>query len=86
MTDLDDEIWRPIADYDGYYEVSDRGRVRSVPRTVPVTGQQPRRLRPCVLSPSIRRYDGRAHVVLCKDGKPQTRMIARLMREAGFAS
>lgn len=28
------ERWRPVVGYQGYYEVSDRGRVRSVPRIV----------------------------------------------------
>lgn len=34
------EQWRPVVGYEGFYEVSDRGRVRIVPRTVvagPVT-------------------------------------------------
>lgn len=29
-----DEIWLPIHGYEGYYEVSDKGRVRSVDRTI----------------------------------------------------
>jgi hypothetical protein len=28
------EIWRPIQGYEGFYEVSDRGRVRSVARDI----------------------------------------------------
>lgn len=28
------EEWRPVVEYEGYYEVSDQGRVRSVERTV----------------------------------------------------
>lgn len=30
------EVWRPIADYEGKYEVSNAGRVRSLERTVPI--------------------------------------------------
>ena len=28
------EVWRDIVDYEGYYQVSDLGRVRSVDRVV----------------------------------------------------
>lgn len=31
---MDDEIWKPIAGYEGIYEVSNMGRVRSVDRVV----------------------------------------------------
>ncbi len=78
------EVWRPVADFAGYYEVSSSGRVRSVCRTVPVTGQKPRRLRSWVLSPSIRPRDGRRHVTLCVSGKLSTRTVDQLMRDAGF--
>ena len=29
-----EEIWRPVKDYEGYYEVSNLGRVRSIDRVV----------------------------------------------------
>lgn len=29
------EVWRPVVGYEGLYEVSNLGRVRSLPRTVP---------------------------------------------------
>lgn len=38
------EEWRPVLGYEGRYEVSNVGRVRSVDRTVEVRGQVPRRL------------------------------------------
>ena len=31
-----DEIWKPVKDYEGFYEVSNLGRVRSTERTVTV--------------------------------------------------
>lgn len=35
MDDVTPERWLPIPGYEGYYEVSDRGRVRSLPRECP---------------------------------------------------
>ena len=32
---MDDEEWRPVYGFEGYYEVSNQGRVRSVDRVVP---------------------------------------------------
>lgn len=32
---LENETWKPIPDYEGYYEISDLGRVRSLDRVIP---------------------------------------------------
>ena len=51
------EVWKPIAGWEGFYEVSDQGRVRSLTRTVVVRNPQG------VLAP--RTYTGRiigAHI------------------------
>lgn len=34
MANAPGEQWRPIPDWDGLYDVSDHGRVRSVPREI----------------------------------------------------
>lgn len=31
---IEEEIWKSIKDYEGYYEVSSLGRVRSIERTI----------------------------------------------------
>lgn len=38
-----EETWLPVVGYEGYYEVSDLGRVRSIDRIIPVRGVQGRR-------------------------------------------
>ena len=32
--DFTDEIWKPIKNWEGYYEVSSKGRVRSLNRII----------------------------------------------------
>lgn len=54
------EEWRPVVGFEGLYEVSDRRRVRSVPRRVAsgVSGQFVRMTRMCgtVLTPAAGGY------------------------------
>lgn len=44
------EIWKPVVGYEGQYEVSDHGRVRSVARVVLRKNGSPYRVAPKVLS------------------------------------
>lgn len=46
-----DETWLPVKGFDGRYEVSDHGRVRSLPRYVMVRGGGKRLVIPRILSP-----------------------------------
>ena len=65
------EIWRPITEANGWYEVSDLGRVRrAVPGKNTVVG---RLLKPCP------RYDGRVMVTLRLRGVTLERDIAYLV-------
>ena len=82
---MSDENWLPIVGYEGYYEVSDRGSVRSVERTVT---QQSRwggwtsRTYPSQLIRPQRRPDGRLVVSLSRDNRKRTRLIHILVLEA----
>jgi hypothetical protein len=69
----DNEVWMPVPDYGGLYEVSDQGRVRS---------WQPRwRDLPRLLDPSPN-GSGYAFVHLCRDGRTRAVKVARLVLEA----
>ena len=70
------EQWRAIKGYEGLYEVSDCGRVRSPSR-------QARRVRGkvCILSPGTN-PDGYEHVHLSCDGKRRTWRVHVLVLEA----
>ena len=75
-----EERWLPVVGYDGFYEVSDWGRVRSVARTVP-RGRGTMRLQQRILKPQSN-LDGRLAVVLSKDGVAKRRTIHQLVAEA----
>lgn len=55
------EIWKPVVGYEGWYEVSDQGRVRSIDRDVILTrtlrnylpGTYARRFEGVMLSPAL---------------------------------
>jgi NUMOD4 motif len=76
------EVWADVAGFKGFYRVSSRGRVASVARTVPVSGQSPRRLQGHILKPAVR--PNRRLVTLSRDGTVVARTVERLMHEAGF--
>lgn len=69
-----DEEWRPIAEYEGWYEVSNLGRVRRV-RTGPGT-------RGGDVLALLRHNQGYHSVALCRDGKPRSHLVHRLVAEA----
>jgi len=55
MNDATDETWRPIAGFEGLYEVSDLGRVRSLPREIRNGPHGRTRREGRILAPRIRR-------------------------------
>lgn len=74
------EIWKPIAGYEGLYEVSSLGRIRSLDRvSVHSDGKSTRRTGR-LLSPSLRA--GYPFVCLAKGGKSEQIHIHRLVAAA----
>jgi DNA-binding XRE family transcriptional regulator len=78
------EVWLPIAGYEGVYEVSDGGHVRSLPRVVERRWRdriirQPIRGR--ILKPVKNNDDGHYRVQLAKNGKNQNSLVHVLVLE-----
>ena len=71
------ETWLPIPGYEGFYEVSDQGRVRSVERRTQQADYM-RRFPARTLSVATRK-DGYRHVGLSKRGVVKTFLIHRLV-------
>ena len=72
------EEWRPIPGYEGYYEVSDYGRVRSLDRKVPHAKSGYLNLKGKELKQSKGKR-GYFYVVLTKERKEKTFTIHRLV-------
>lgn len=71
------ERWLPVVDWEGFYEVSDRGQVRSLDRRVPHRrGMMQLRGRPLVLGLSTSGYPD---VILSRDGKAVTFAVHTLV-------
>lgn len=75
-----EEVWMPVVGYEGLYQVSNLGRVRSIDREVCVRGgvrtSKGQLIKPC--------FNGQGYlfVTLTKDNKPKASRINRLVAEA----
>lgn len=75
-----EERWAPILGWEGLYEVSTEGRVRSIDRTVDTpTGPQMRRGRLLKLRPHSRGY---TQVGLTRDGRTRVCLVHHLVLES----
>lgn len=64
------ELWKPVVGYEGLYEVSNLGRVKSLPRKGTKGG---------VLTPSYSNSKHYAHIPLTKNGKLRTTSLHRVV-------
>ena len=78
---MTEEIWRPIVGYEGLYEVSSYGRVRSLDRYVKCDYEKYRLHKGKVLSPG-KDKDGYLSVVLSCNGKHKKIAVHRLVAQA----
>lgn len=81
--DATQEQWRPVVGFEGRYEISNHGRVRSLERVVnggptpTSTRRVPARIRAVAVDKS-----GHLHLILHKDAKRLQRTVHRLVAEA----
>jgi hypothetical protein len=75
------EVWKDIPGFEGYYQVSDQGRVKSLARMLPIMGGNYRMKREAILSSAVDET-GRHRVTLHKDCSQTTRRVPVLMMAA----
>jgi len=75
-----EEIWKPIKGYEGLYEVSNLGRVRSLDRLVVDTIGRSYLVKGCIKHPQIG-TSGYYIIGLSKDGKSKSNKVHRLVAE-----
>lgn len=75
------EIWKDIEGYEGYYQVSNLGRVRSLDRTIESEHRSPQFMKGNIKK-VIRRDDGYEYVVLYRDNKGKNKYVHRLVAKA----
>ena len=71
------EIWKPVVGYEGLYEVSNLGRVKSLSRIDSIG----RKIKERILSQG-KCKQGYLTVSLCKNGKPNSYYVHRLVAQA----
>ena len=75
------EIWKDVKGYEGLYQVSSLGKVKSLSREVKGKGGSKRFLLGRILKPSNNGH-GYELVMLCKNGKTKGKVVHRLVAEA----
>ena len=75
---MKNEIWRDIEGYEGLYQVSNKGRVKSVERIVWDNRGYYKTIQEKILKPEKTKW-GYLRVVLCRDNKKKHYMIHRLV-------
>ena len=78
---MKNEEWRDVVGYEGRYQVSSMGRVKSLERTYIDKSGRKRTVKECILKPVIDRY-GYLLVSLYAGGKQKTLKVHRLVCEA----
>lgn len=75
------EVWRSVVDYEGFYKVSSKGRVRSLNRVVKNSRPGTTRIhKGKILKPGT--INGYKHVILCANGKTKRESVHRLVANA----
>lgn len=76
------EQWLPVVGWEGFYEVSDHGQVRSVDRVIEHPHTRTRKICGRVLVPFEHQDSGYQQVSLCRGGQQFDVLIHRLVLEA----
>lgn len=79
VSNMEQEEWRPVIGYEGLYEVSNMGRVRTVSRYIVYKNGRIDYHRKSIIKQGMNK--GYLYVTLCKDGFIRTKSVHRLVAE-----
>ena len=74
-------VWKDIPDFEGLYQVSNMGRVRSLDRVVTCSDGSMRKYKGRVLKLQVDKTTGYEYLTLSNDGKRDTKKVHRLVLE-----
>lgn len=74
-----DEIWKDIEGYEGYYQVSNKGRVKSLCRVVIRKCGKPNPIQERILKQAINQKNGYSYVNLFRNGKGNVITVHQLV-------
>lgn len=78
---METEVWKPIPGWEGYYEVSNCGQVRSLPRTIRKADGTIQKYKGKILRGRPGKH-GHVYVQLCRNAKPKGALVHRLVMAA----
>lgn len=76
------EIWKDIEGYEGEYQVSNLGRVRSLDKELPVFGNKGTKIRRGIIKRFNTSHSGYRYVMLCSKGVCKNIRVHRLVAQA----
>ena len=80
MDNLENEIWKDIPDYEGIYQASNKGRIRTcVGKTTYTNYHKARHWKQRIIKPKGQTYKTGYRVSLWKNGKQKDWLVARLV-------
>lgn len=83
---IQEEIWKDVKGLEGYYKVSNKGRVKSVPRTIIKKNGYQARISEKILKPSVNKTWGNLMSTFSKDGKLINKPYKALLKQHFGAS
>ena len=82
MQSTEVEIWKPVVGYEGYYDVSSQGRVRSVERLTIRSDGSALTIPQAIKKQHLNKRDQYLQVGLCRDGRSKTYRVHVLVANA----
>lgn len=71
------EVWEPIKNYEGFYEISNLGNIKSLSRIILNRGINPFLSKEKIIKQNL--HKGYFYVTLCKNGKPKIFLVHQLI-------